>query len=324
MALTLALTATGCVTVHGELAVVPAATEAEAALALKEFTAAYNAADKAYDPALAAPRVTGALGSVNQAGLKSRSVNYPDGNPRHTPLELTDPRFTITKKAGWPRYFVADVDSNRDRDGGRQDNRWVIVFLRNGPDQLWRAAYLTILAPAQIPALRTGQDGFATPVPVDSATLAHRPRALSDAYASYLQTGSPRTFKDGPHTSGWRASRAEESRRPGRSKQYLDEPATRGDFAPLAFPTEDGGALVFFTVRNFERETAAKGVPIKIAPDVRALLSGRVKSSLTKERVSSQAVIVPPAKDGGEADAKGGGKVDVLARLTGLTSAKGA
>ncbi|MER5766688.1 hypothetical protein [Streptomyces sp. NPDC001985] len=318
VALALALAASGCVTVHGERAIVPAATRAEAAEALKEFTAAYNAADKAYDPALSAPRVTGALGAINQAGLRSRSVTFPDGNKDHVPLELTDAKFTVPKKAGWPRYFLADADSNRDDDVGPADNRWVIVFLRNGPDQLWRAAYLTILAPADIPALKTDKDGFGEPVAVDTTALSHAPGGLGEQYVSYLRTGEPAAFEDGPHTSVWRESRAKAAKRPGRSRQYLDEPVDRGDYAPLALATEDGGALVFFTVRNFERETTAKGVRIEIGPDVRALLNGEVTNSLTKEMVSGQAVRVPPA-GGGAAD----GRVEVLGRLTGMTSAKG-
>jgi hypothetical protein len=69
-------------------------------------------------------------------------------------------------------------------------------------------------------------------------------------------------------------------------------------------------------VRNYERQTAAKGVRLKVHPDVKALLTGEVKSTVTKERVSSQAVTVPT----GGADS---GAVDVLGRLTGLTAAKG-
>ncbi|NUL05086.1 hypothetical protein HRW07_18000 [Streptomyces lunaelactis] len=313
----LSLTASACVTVHGEREVVPAATKAEAAEALKEFTEAYNAADKAYDPALDAGRVTGALGAINQAGLKARSVNYPDGNPQHVPLELTDAKYTIPKKAGWPRWFVADVDSNRDRDNGTADNRWVLVFLRNGADQLWEAAYLTILSPTRIPAFRTDKDGWAEPVAPDSAALAVAPRNLSEEYASYIQTGKPEHFKDGLHTSGWRADRKKNANVPGMSTQYIDQPLETDDFAPLALATEDGGALVFFTVRNYERQTAAKGLRPKVHPDVKALLTGEVKSTITKERIAGQAVAVPPA---GGAEA---GKVTVLGRLTGLTAAKG-
>lgn len=303
-------------TVHGELEVVPSATKSEAAQALEDFTDAYNKADKAYDPALDAAHVTGALGAINQAGLKSRSVNYPDGNPQHVPLELTDAKFTIPKKAGWPRFFLADVDSNRDQDKGALDNRWVLVFVRNGADQLWEAAYLTILSPSRIPALKTDKDGWAEPVAPDSAALAVAPRDLSEEYSSYMQSGKPEHFKDGPHTSAWRESRKKDSNLPGMSTQYIDQPLDSDDFAPLGLVTEDGNALVFFAVRNYERQTAAKGVRLKVHPDVKALLTGDVKSTVTKERVSSQAVTVPTV-------GAGVGEVDVLGRLTGLTAAKG-
>ncbi|HZX38736.1 MAG TPA: hypothetical protein VFF37_10465 [Streptomyces sp.] len=312
----LCLTASGCVTVHGELEVVPSATKSEAAQALEDFTDAYNKADKAYDPALDAAHVTGALGAINQAGLKARSVNYPDGNPQHVPLELTDAKFTIPKKAGWPRFFLADVDSNRDQDTGALDNRWVLVFVRNGADQSWEAAYLTILSPSRIPALKTDEDGWAEPVAPDSAALAVAPRDLSEEYSSYMQSGKPEHFKDGPHTSAWRESRKKDSNLPGMSTQYIDQPLDSDDFAPLGLVTEDGSALVFFAVRNYERQTAAKGVRLKVHPDVKALLTGDAKSTVTKERVSSQAVTVPT---GGA----GVGEVDVLGRLTGLTAAKG-
>jgi hypothetical protein len=303
-------------TVHGELEVVPSVTKPEAAQALKDFTDAYNAADKAYDPALDAGRVTGALGAINQAGLTARSVNYPDGNPQHSPLELTDAKYTIPKKAGWPRWFVADVDSNRDRDSGTFDNRWVLVFIRNGADQLWEATYLTILTPDQIPAFKTDKDGWAEPVAPDSTALAVAPRNLSEEYASYMQTGKPEHFKDGPYTSGWRASRKKDANLRGMSTQYIDQPMDTDVFAPLGLTIKDGGALVFFTVRNFERQTAAKGLRLKVHPDVKALLTGEVKSAVTKERVSSQAATVPLT--GTDA-----GKVEVLGRLTGLTAAKG-
>ncbi|MGW8991744.1 hypothetical protein ACWGRF_17680 [Streptomyces zhihengii] len=311
----LSLTASACVTVHGEREVVPTATEAEAAKALDEFTAAYNEADKAYDPALDADHVTGALGAVNQAGLKARGTNYPDGNPQHVPLELTDARFVIPKKPGWPRWFLADTDSNRDRDNsGQLDNRWLLVFVRTGVEDTWKAAYLTILAPDRIPAFKRDADGWAEAVAPDDAKLAVAPRDLSKDYASYLQDGSPEHFKAGPHTTGWRQTRAKNTSLPGLSTQYIDHALDSGTFAPLGLVQQDGGALVFFAVKNFERQTAAPGVQLKVVPDVKALLTGEVKTTLTKERVSSQLVSVP---------AGGGGQSDILGRMAGLTSAKG-
>ncbi|ORT60395.1 hypothetical protein [Streptomyces sp. CB03238] len=312
----LALTASGCVTVHGELEVVPTATTDEAAQALADFTDAYNKADKAYDPALDAGRVTGALGAINQAGLKARSVTSPGGNPSHRPLELTDARYVIPKKAGWPRWFVADTDSNRDTDQGADDSRWVLVFVRNGPEQLWEVAYLQILPADGVPKFRTDQDGWAEPAAPDSTALAVAPKNLSEEYSSYLQTGKPAHFTAGPHTSMWRDERNKVAHRPGLSTQYVDQPLDTGDYAPLGLTTQDGGALVFFATRFYDRQTAAKGYRPKVNPDVRALMTGEVKSTLTKEWVSSQAVLVKPA--GAQSD-----QVTVLARLQGVTSATG-
>ncbi|WP_329404529.1 hypothetical protein [Streptomyces melanogenes] len=309
----LTVTASGCVTVHGEREVVPAATRAEAAQALRDFTDAYNKADKAFDPALDAGRVTGPLGAVNQAGLKARHVTDPGGNPQHVPLELTDAKFSIPRKAGWPRWFVADTDSNRDKDSGPEDTRWLLVFVRAGVDDVWKVAHLSVLAPKDVPAFTADKDGFAEPVRPDDTGLAVAPKDLSESYVAYLRTGRPEAFAPGPHTTQWRELRKKNAVRPGLSTQYVDQPLDSGDFAPLALRTRDGGALVFFASRHFERQTAAKGVRLDINADVRALMSGEARSTVTKERVSDDAALVPAGR----------GPVVVINRLQGLVSAKG-
>ncbi|WP_326697228.1 hypothetical protein OG909_07730 [Streptomyces sp. NBC_01754] len=311
--------ASGCVTVHGERAVVPGATRSEAAQALEDFTAAYNKADKAYDPALDADRVTGSLGAINQAGLKARQKTSPDGNTAHKPLELTDASFVIPKKAGWPRWFLADADSNRGEDGEKQDTRWLLMFLRTGPDAPWKAAYLAAVAPSQVPEFREDADGWASPVPSAGAgeELATDPAKLSATYTGYLEKGTPDVFAPSTTTSGWREAR-ENTRRAGFSYQYVDQPLDSGAFAPLGLRTKDGGALVFFTSKHFERQTAAEGLHPTVTPEVEALLNGEVKSTLTKERVSSQLVYIP---ERGDKDATG--TVRVLNRLPGLIAAEG-
>ncbi|MFE5487878.1 hypothetical protein [Streptomyces sp. NPDC056527] len=300
---------------HGERELLPAATKSEAEQALKDFTESYNKADKAYDPALDAGRVTGPLGAINQAGLKSRSITSPNGNPAHRPLELTDAKFVLPKKAGWPRWFVVDTDSNRDTDQGSGDNRWLLVFVRNGSEQLWEAAYLAILTPDEIPAFKT-DGGYAVPVDADSAELAVAPKDLGQSYVSLLGGGEQGQFAAGPHTTEWRDERQKAAKRVGLATQYIDQVADAGDFAPLGLATEDGGALVFFATRYFERQTAAQGYRPKVTPDVKALLTGEVKNTVTKEWVSSQAVLVKPT--GTEQDG-----VTVAGRLQGVTGAKG-
>lgn len=294
--------------VHGEREVLPAATRAEAAKALRQFTDAYNKADKAYDRALDADHVTGAFGDIDGARLKAGQINSPGGNPAHTPLKLSDAKFTIVKKAGWPRWFVADTAANK---GGSA--RWLFVFTRGDLAEPWQAAYVTLVAPGSVPEFKKDADGWGEAVPATSASLAVEPQALSQDYATYLKSGGS-TFADGAHTSGWRADRAKSAKKPGLVTQYIDEPLTRGDYAPLALRTADGGALVFFTTHHYEKETAAAGtsVPSRGA-DVKALTKGEVKQSLTLEFVSNEVALDP----------KPGGKVSLLGRIQGLTGAQG-
>ncbi|MFE6171720.1 hypothetical protein [Streptomyces sp. NPDC056464] len=304
----LSLTASGCVVVHGEKEVLPSATKAEAAKALEEFTAAYNKADKAYNSSLDADYVTGALGDIDAARLKAGKAVSPEGNAAHSPLELSDTKFTIPKKAGWPRWFVADAAANK---GGKA--RWVFVFTRSGLDEPWEAAYLTLLSPGDVPKFKTDTDGWAESVPANSTELAVPPGDLSKGYATYLKSGGD-VFAAGGNTSGWRTDRDKDSVKPGLVRQYIDEPLTNGDYAPLALRTTDGGALVFFTTRHFQKETAHSGVSVP-APNkaVLALTEGEIKQSLTLEFISNEAALVP----------KGSGKVDVIGRIQGMTSAKG-
>ncbi|MFJ3230111.1 hypothetical protein [Streptomyces sp. NPDC086787] len=317
----LSLTASGCVVVHGEREVLPAGTRAEAAKALERFTNAYNAADKAYDSSLDADFVTGALGDMDAARLRAGRVNHPGGNSAHVPLKLSDVKLTIPKKAGWPRWFVADTATNK---GGSA--RWLFVFTRDSLAEPFQVAYLTLVAPGDVPGFKLDKDGWAEAVPADSAGLTIRPRDLSEQYVTYLESGTG-AFANGPHTSGWRVTRAKGASRPGLVTQYIDQPRTGGAYAPLALRTEDGGAMVFFTTHHYARQTAAVGTAVPTQNrNVRALTKGEVKQSLTLESVSNEVVLDPATGTAGSAsgDGKsGGGKVRMLGRVQGLTAAKG-
>ncbi|MEV7685286.1 hypothetical protein [Streptomyces bungoensis] len=304
----MSLTVSGCVVVHGEREVLPAAGRAEAARALAQFTAAYNRADRTYDRSLDAGHVTGALADIDGARLTAGHANSPSGNPNHTPLTLTDAKFTIPKKAGWPRWFVADARGNK---GG--DQRWLLVFTRRDLGEPWKVAYLTLVAPGAVPEFKKDGDGWAEAVPAGSTRLAVPPADLGKEYAGYLQSGG-KTFADGRSTSAWRADRAKQARKPGLVRQYIDEPLTHGDYAPLALRTADGGALVFFTTHHFEKQTAAAGTSVPVPnKDVRALTKGEVKQSLTLEFVSNEAALDPA----------GSGPVSVVGQVRGLTAAQG-
>ncbi|WP_374936736.1 hypothetical protein [Streptomyces sp. Ru71] len=307
----LALTASGCVVVHGEREVLPATTQGEAAKAFQQFTTAYNAADKAYDASLDADFATGAFGDIDAARLKARHTNYPQGNKAHTPLVLSDAKYTIPKKAGWPRWFVVDAKGNK-----ASKLRWLMVFLRHDEREPWQVAYLTLVKPASLPRFKKDADGFAQAVDPASADLVAAPKDLSRRYTTYLQNGGT-DFANGVHTSVWRANRKKQSRRPGLATQYIDSPLSGGDYAPLALRTEDGGALVFFASRHYQKQTAAAGASVpNPGRDVLALTTGEIKQSLMMEFVSNEVALDP-----GKGSA--GARLTVLGRTQGMTSAQG-
>ncbi|MEU1038913.1 hypothetical protein [Streptomyces sp. NPDC005907] len=308
----LSVAASGCVVVHGEREVLPGAKKSEAARALRDFLSAYNKADRAYDPALDANRVAGPLADIDGAKLRAGHTNNPSGNPAHRPLKLTDAKFAIPKKAGWPRWFLADTKANK----GAADSRWLLVFTRGDADDVWQVSYLTVVSADDVPAFAKDKDGWAEPVAADDMRLAVSPAKLSRSYATYLKSGGD-DFAPGAHTSGWRTLRRKNASKPGLARQYVDEALSAGDYAPAGLRTADGGALVFFGTRHFEKQTAAQGVDLNVTdPNIKALMKGEVKQSLTLEFVSNQAVL-DPARTAADP------KVEFVSRVQGLTAAHG-
>ncbi|MZD10171.1 hypothetical protein GTW43_34595 [Streptomyces sp. SID5785] len=303
------LTASGCVTVHGELELVPTTTKGQAARALDTFVTAYNKADRTYERSADEKYVTGPLGAIDAAKLKAGRALAPEGNPKHVPLKLTDVQYTVPRKAGWPRWFVANADTNKGTD-----TRWLLVFTRDAEQRPWAVSYLTVVAEDDVPAFEVGADGWGKAVDARGSGLAVRPAELPQRYTGYLKDGGD-GFTDGPYTSVWRETRKKNESRPGLATQYIDEPLTSGDYAPVGLRTRDGGALVFFTTRRYEKQTASQGSDLPaINPSVKALMTGEPKQSATFGYVSNQAALVP---------AGSGGDVRVLGRVQGITTAEG-
>jgi hypothetical protein len=311
-ATTVVLTGTlsGCVTVHGETAVIAPVSKSEAKKILKDFNETSNKANKSYNAQLNTTIETGALGAIDQAGLKSRKAVQAGGNPDYKPLKLTDARFLIPKQAGWPKFFVADTQSNRTANG-----RWLFVFQRENARSDWKASYLAVLSKDELPEFVTGKGGHVKAVQGGDSELLLSPDELSDAYVTYLKKGSG-DFAAGEHTSRRREQRKNSEERPGRRTEFADQAGKAPQYAPFGLRTADGGALIFFTSHHHTKETYADGYkpPVK-DPLVKALMTGTPEQSVTYVRVSEQAVKVPSKKEGG--------KITFLNRIDGLTSAKG-
>lgn len=304
-------------TVHGERALIPSvSSRAEAAKVLDSFTDGYNKAYRKLDPALVDRVEGGALAEIAKADLAAQRAATPGGNPGYPALKLRDARFTIPKAAGWPKFFVADTLSNRDR------NRWLVVFTRDGAREPWKASYLTLLAAGKVPEFAVDKDGYAEAVPASGDTgTAVAPGALSRAYTEYLRTGNNGPFLPGGQPAQLREERARLARTPTFWTEYIDTPDKAPDFPPLALRTVGGGAMVFFTAHHREKRTMVKGVrPSVTEPRTKALLKGDLKQAVTYTRVSESAVRVPAQEAPG---ADGGVRTVFLNRIESLTAVKG-
>lgn len=314
-------------TVHGEREIIPSVSRAEAGKVLARFTAGYTEAYRSLDPAVVDRVETGALAEIGRADLVEQRARLPkgrSGNPGYPALKLDDARFTIPKAAGWPKFFLADTRSNRDK------NRWLVVFARAGAHDPWKAAYLTLHAPGSVPAFRTDKDGWAAPA---DGGLVLAPDATSRAYTDYLRTGKGDVFAPSGATSQTRADRARLARTPSFRTDWIDTAEGAPGFPPVAFRTADGGAVVFFTAHHREKRTMARGVrPGVTEARTKALLSekskkgtgtGKLRSAITYTRVSEAAVRVPARAGGSGAGAGAGGRVSFLNRIEALVGARG-
>ncbi|WP_059007655.1 hypothetical protein [Streptomyces specialis] len=301
----------GCMTVHGETAVVPALTEGEAERAFEHYVETSNEALETYDPELNATVETGPLGAIRDAELTARHEVTPEGAINYEPLEFTDARFHIPQQAGWPKYFAVDARTAQDTE-----NRWLLIFTRDGIKEEWAVSYLTVLAADDFPELAEDGDGFLEDIPVEGDThsgLALEPGELSAAYAEYLSSEGDGPFTEGPYTTDALAAREEANSQPEFITEFRDRAAEDEAYAPVALRTADGGALVLFTSLYHEKRTMAPNEPLVVDPLVEALMDAPAEQALTMEWVVTQAALVP----------EGEGDIEIVGRVAGVITAGG-
>lgn len=269
--------------------------ERTARLALDGFLAAYNRAEQSSDASLLDPVATGPYAETKKAGLRAGRALAPAGPPEPEPLRLTDPQFAIPEHG---RFFLVHTDSNRDAGTDRADSRVVLVFTRADPADPWRVAYVSVIERSDLPVFRLTPAGWAEPVAPDARDVSVPPTELSRRYARLLTDGTLDGFAPGNATTGRRTVRARDAEQPGLTARFEDRPAEDGAYAAVALRTENGGALAFFASRHVDRLTldpTAKGAVSPLTTGVRALMRGEFTDTLTRESVSTQAVVVPPA-----------------------------
>lgn len=287
----------GCMTVRGENAVVPATTKSEAEKVLEDYVSDSNEAYRERDTKLNASIERGAQGEGSQGQIKTLAALDPDKKQQPDPLKVTDSKFHIPQQAGWPKFFVVDTASNVERSAKAGENRLLLAFTRQSVKERWKASYQAVVAASDVPEFAEDKDGHVEAVPMNEADdLLATPGKLSEAYTSYLADGKG-DFADGPHTSGKREKRANLKPRKGVRTEFADLPADNKSYAPFALRTKGGDALAFFTMHQHTKVTVAAGMKPQMRAGAKALLEGEAKQSVTEIFVLQQLVRVPTVEN---------------------------
>ncbi|MDT0264786.1 hypothetical protein RM844_00625 [Streptomyces sp. DSM 44915] len=321
MALAAVTSLSGCMTVHGETAVVPAATEDEAEQVLERYFEVTNEARRTYDAELNATVEAGALAEINGAGLTAQGAlaeeaaaaegeegaegEETDGAAQ---LSYANPRFLIPQQAGWPKFFMVDTEIEGN------ESRWLLTFSRNSVDEEWKARYLSVLQPSAIPEFAEDEDGYLEDIQIASEDtgLSVVPGELGTAYTEYLDQGQG-SFLGGPYTSEVLAAREAAAEDPASSTDFADVPSEQDAHPTFAVRTADGGALVLFTMRMDEKRTWAEGETPQVHEMVKPLMQGTADSAVTLQRYATFTAYVPEGED----------PVDLRGRMAGVFQALG-
>ncbi len=315
-AVVLLAAATGCVTVHGASALVPATDKAGAQKALRHFVQVSNEANTKLDPALNSGVETGALSAIDGAGIKAKHIKAPAGDPGYQPLMLSDTRFLIPRSA----RLAQVVRGGQRRQPGPGPLAAGVHPLQRGPAVEGRVSGGG--APGATARLRHrlrtayAEPGPAAPVPACSSSRVN------------WATGTPRTsgraarvrplFADGPYTSQvLNQRRTDYAPGPRIITAFADSPADPGGDPTVALRLKDGGAMVFFSTEHRVTQTSNSGGLTVSDPFIKALMTGTPNTSVVLFRAAEQAVSVP-ARNAGT-----GGRVTFLAHIDGVVSAHG-
>ncbi|WP_406298764.1 hypothetical protein OG948_25965 [Embleya sp. NBC_00888] len=302
-----ALTATGCVAVHGSTTPVEALDRHEAGKVLHDYEVQNNQAYANRDLPLNARVETGSLGALDQAGLKILSFTDPRGNLGKAPIKHERPEFLIPKVIGWPKWFA--VHSTPNFNNAKPQ---LLVFVKANPDAVWQAAWGPTLQ-SPLPELRRDADGYLEPVAPNAAGLAAAPGELAPALTEFLKDGKTRAelFGPDPYTAQLRKQR-EEPIGEGFVRQTVDGAANQ--FPPLALRTKDGGALVLFALQHSVKLTVQPPRRLgDVDPSTLTFLTGKPTRAVTEHRLSEYVAVVP----------KAGGKVQLVGWMYGLVGADG-
>lgn len=260
-------------------ATAPAVTKGQAAQLLSHYQSVNNQANAALDGDLLATVEAGAQLDMDRAEYRRRKA----AKEKYSAFTYTSPAYYIPRQTGFPKWFAVTAATGRTRHA--------LLFTQDRAGAPW-----TLIAdpfPVQaISGIKLDKDGYATAVGPDDDGVAPAPGRLAAVHAATLTRGAP-GMAPGPYTS-----EAHKALVKAQSALKRRGVTLASVFAPdrqraYALRTTDGGALVWYVVRQNETYDLAKPGLLGSGGDLVGLITGRVRHRLTTTALTQYLAVVP-------------------------------
>lgn len=322
---------TGCGAGSGERQATPALTAQQAAAVLQRYiqvknrmqaTAARNVDESLLATAEADPQLTMDLAAYRL---------YRTSGDGLRPLEYGRPAFYIPRLTDHPRWFAADVTSWTVRKSTRGSTervrpvRHAMLFVQQTPQAPWLLAADPLpsgdASTSPLGTIARDKEGYATAVRPDASGLAISPGRIGEAHAAVLTHGAQapphhrRVLADGPATT-----RAHNGLQRAIAQFRSFGITLTSSFAPHDVPvyalrTTDGGAVVWYALRQNESYIAREPGKLKVGGDLTGLVSPQQARTRLDSTVLIQHLAQIPA---------GGGQAQIVGMYRKAVHARGA
>ncbi|GGV09342.1 hypothetical protein GCM10010182_31070 [Actinomadura cremea] len=269
----------------------PALSRAQAEQVLKSYTAAADGAGQKLNL-----RALTAIQSDPQLTMDAAMFRkYRALRQRAPKLDLAKSTFLIPRMEGHPRWFV--VGAGGGKGAGARPH--AMLFTQEKAGGPWLLSADPAPGDGALSQVKLDDEGFAEPVAPDSGGLPVAPARLPQAHAALMT--------DGPDASG--AAALADGPTTGRAYQALrkvtESLAGQGvrlssSFAPAAYRVhalrmKDGGALVWYAIKQHEAYSAAKRGSLAVSGDLVGLApAGSVRTRLKTTVLTQYLAVVPP------------------------------
>ncbi|MCO6005962.1 hypothetical protein NE236_13295 [Actinoallomurus purpureus] len=258
----------------------PAVTKDRAAQLLAHYQSVNNRANGTSDEKLLATVETGAQLDMDRAEYRRRAA----AGEKYAPFAYTGPAYYIPRQTGFPKWFAVTAATGKMRHA--------LVFAQERPGGPW----LLTADPfpiATISGIALDKDGYATAVAPDDTKTAPAPGKVAAVHAANLSRGTS-GIAPGPYTT-----QAHDALVKAESALKRRGVRLTSDFRPdrqqaFALRTTDGGALVWYVVRQSETYELAKPGVIGSGGDLAGLIDGKVRHHLATTALTQYLAVVPP------------------------------